>query len=374
MPTLHTDPARVLIVDDTPDSVWFLAGALRDMSVIQVARDGAAALEMLTRPPLPDVILLDVQMPGLDGYEVCRRLKENPSTRDVPVIFVTSTSDAPNEAKGLQLGAMDYVHKPFSPDIVRSRVKNIVEIKRSRDMMRSIAYQKARDLRKAQQGTIVALADVAEWRDPTTGGHIRRTQAYVLCIARALAAHPRFVTQLPPQTLDLLYMCAPLHDIGKVSIPDAILLKPDKLTPEEFDVIRKHSEFGAQILKRALEYVGEAPFLELAYQVARWHHECWDGSGYPDGLKGEAIPLAARIMAVADVYDALISRRPYKDPFPHQEAVDAVAAGRGQRFDPDVVDAFLQSKDAILAIAREYWLEDAHAGLGGTPAPQVGQA
>lgn len=341
---------RVLIVDDTPESVWVLADALKDFYTLQVAREGKFALEALASPPLPDIVLLDVNMPGMDGYEVCRRIKADPRTAEVPVIFVTSDVDPEGESRGLQYGASDYIHKPFSPDIVRARVRNTVEFKRHKDLLYSLVQQKTNTLLRTQQGTILALADLAEWRDPDTGSHIKRTQAYVKCLAQGLAKQPKYVTELTPQSIELMYMCAPLHDVGKVSISDAILLKAGKLTPPEMAIMQQHSKFGAQVLERALNHVGKDPFLELAYTIARWHHECWDGTGYPDGLRGEAIPLAARIMSVADVYDALVSTRPYKPPFSHQKAVDIILADRGKRFDPLVVDAFIQCQADMLAI------------------------
>lgn len=343
---------RVLIVDDTPDNVWFLAEALMEICVIQVARDGASALKIVSQPPMPEIILLDVQMPGMDGYEVCRHLKNYAETRDIPVIFVTAMSEASNEAKGLKYGGADYIHKPFDPAIVRARVRNLAELKRYRDSLHEIIQAQTRALRKTQVGTIMALADLAEWRDPETGEHIKRTQEYVQCISRELAKNPKYTSILTPEFIEMLYMCAPLHDMGKVSISDSVLLKPGKLTPEEFSIMQKHCEFGAQILKRSLDRIGDDPFLEMAYQVARWHHDRWDGAGYPDGLAGEAIPISARIMSVADVYDALISRRPYKAPMSHELAVQIITDDSGKRFDPDVVAAFLQVQDEVSAIAE----------------------
>lgn len=342
----------MLIVDDTPESVWMLAGALKNFCTIQVASSGEAALETLERNPLPDIVLLDVQMPGINGFEVCRRIKASPRTDSIPIIFVTSTIDPMDESRGLRLGASDYIHKPFSPDIVRVRVMNTVEIKRYKDNLHTLVQRKTRILRKTQLSTILALADVAEWRDPDTGEHIKRTQSYVECIARTLAKHPKYVSELTPQTIELMCMCAPLHDVGKVSIPDSILLKPGKLDILEFCQMQKHSECGAEILQKALNRVGHDPFLELAYEVARWHHECWDGTGYPDGLQGEAIPIAARIMSVADVYDAVISKRPYKKAFSHEKTVEIILTERGKRFDPMVVDAFMECEEELREIAR----------------------
>lgn len=357
---------RVLIVDDTPDSVWFLAGALKGLCTIQVAKDGTTALNMLSTHALPELVLLDVQMPGIDGYEVCRCMKADPRTSEIPIIFVTSTSDPADESKGLKLGAADYIHKPFSPDIVRVRVLNTIEFKRHRDNLYSLVHMKTQALRRTQQGTIMALADMAEWRDPETGYHIKRTQKYVECIAKSMAKQPRYVTSLAPQQIELMYMCAPLHDVGKVSIPDAILLKPGKLSEAELAIMQKHSEFGARILQKALNNVGQDPFLELAYEVARWHHERWDGEGYPDKLKGTDIPIAARIMSVADVYDALISNRPYKHAFTHEETMDIIVADNGKRFDPDIIEGFLNCQDEIHEISNQIKAEPENEILSST--------
>lgn len=344
---------RVLIVDDTPDNIWFLADALKEMCIIQVARDGASALKMMEQRPLPEIVLLDVVMPGMDGYEVCRQLKLGHATQDIPIIFVTAMGEVQNEAKGLMCGGADYIHKPFDPAIVRVRVQNMAELKRYRDCLQDIIRAQTMALRKTQVGTIMALADLAEWRDPETGEHIKRTQEYVRSIAKELSRNPKYAAELTPDFIEMLYMCAPLHDMGKVSISDAILLKPDKLTADEFAMMQKHCEFGSEIIRRSLERIGREPFLEMAFQVARWHHDRWDGQGYPDGLIGEAIPLAARIMSVADVYDALISIRPYKPAMPHEEAMRNIVEDSGKRFDPEVVVAFCNISRQITEIVKD---------------------
>lgn len=365
---------RVLIVDDTADNIWFLAQALGDSAVVQAARDGNMALSLAARRPQPEIVLLDVQMPAMDGYEVCARLKESVETRDIPVIFVTALSEAGSEVRGLNLGAADYIHKPFDPAIVRARVRNLVEFKRYRDSLQDIIRTQTRALRKTQVGTIMALADTAEWRDPETGEHIKRTQEYVFLIANELGQSPKYASVVTSDYKDMLFLCAPLHDMGKVSISDAILEKPGKLTEEEVGIMQQHCKFGAQILQGALGRVGSDPFLEMAYQVARWHHDRWDGTGYPDGLAGEAIPLAARIMAVADVYDALRSRKPYKEPIPHDEAVKIITEDSGLRFDPDVVEAFLRCQDKLCAVFDKNTASNRHllpSDRAAEPAPEI---
>ena len=265
-------------------------------------------------------------MPNMDGYEVCRRLKENEATGDIPVIFVTAKSDVEDETKGFDVGGVDYITKPISPPIVLSRVRTHLELKRARQFLKNqneILDQKVkertRELTLTQDVTILSLASLAETRDNETGGHIRRTQNYVRLLAEELITHPKFVGVLDDNTVNLLYKSAPLHDIGKVGVPDRILLKPGKLTDDEFEEMRKHTTLGRDAILNAEKGFGEnieSSFLSYAREIAYTHHEKWDGSGYPTGISGENIPVSGRLMALADVYDALISKRVYKPPFP----------------------------------------------------------
>lgn len=349
-----TERQRILVVDDTPDNIQVLAGTLNQDYTVIAATNGYKALQLAVKQPMPDIILLDIMMPGIDGYEVCARLKSESSSRDIPVIFVTALGEAGDEARGLELGAVDYITKPFNPSLVRARVQNQLELKRHRDHLRELVEERTRELKLTQEVTIEAMGALAEYRDPETGGHIRRTQHYVRLLAGRLCQHPRFAPVLDEQTVELLYLSAPLHDIGKVGIPDHILLKPGKLTEEEFEKMKQHTVYGRDAIKAAEKRLGHNSFLRYAREIAETHQEKWDGTGYPCGLKEDEIPVSGRLMAVADVYDALISKRVYKPPFPHSKAVQIILDGKGSHFDPDMVEAFIELQEEFRKIALEF--------------------
>jgi putative two-component system response regulator len=348
--------AKLLIVDDEPLNINVLVEMFKGEYALAVAKSGAQALQRVQDVPAPDLILLDVMMPEMDGYEVLSRLQADESTREIPVLFVTALGEVDDETHGLELGAVDYIHKPISPAVVKLRVKNHLELKLARQRLREQneilereVAARTQELHLTQAATIQALASLAETRDNDTGGHIRRTQLYLEVLARSLRP------ALDAHTVDLMTRCAPLHDIGKVGIPDHILLKPGQLTPAEFEVIKRHPTLGRDALLRAEEMLGStSSFLRIARDIAYTHHEKWDGSGYPEGLAGEGIPLAGRLMAVADVYDALISQRAYKKAFSHEEAVAVIANGRGSHFDPILVDLFLEQAENFRAIAARF--------------------
>jgi putative two-component system response regulator len=354
--------ARILIVDDVNENLHALMNILRDEHAISAATSGEKALDLARREPQPDLILLDIMMPGMDGYEVCRRLKADPHTRDIPVIFLTALAHEEDEHRGLELGAEDYITKPISPPIVRARVRNHLKLKATADFLRDKAEflehevaRRTREVVAIQDVTILALTSLAETRDSDTGNHIRRTQHYVRALALHLHEHPRFARHLGDAAIAALYKSAPLHDIGKVGIPDHILRKPGRLTPEEFGIMKTHTTLGRAAIEHAERALGlTVDFLTTAKEIALSHHERWDGGGYPEGRAGEAIPVSARLMSVADVYDALISRRIYKEAMPHASATAIITEGRGSQFDPDVVDAFLALQDEFQAIAARY--------------------
>ncbi|MFA7316258.1 MAG: HD domain-containing phosphohydrolase [Sulfuricella sp.] len=320
--------AILLVVDDNPDNVALLAGLLQADYRVLAATSGRRALELARGELRPDLILLDVMMPGMDGYAVLAALRDDPATRGIPVVFVTAMNATQDEERGLEEGAVDYITKPIRSPIVLARVRTQLELKRARDWLADqnvfLEEEVARRMEEnqiVQDVSIHALGYLAEMRDPETGNHIRRTQGYVEALARHLQDHPRFAPILSEQFIRLLTKSAPLHDIGKVGIPDHILLKPGKLTAEEWAVMQTHAQLGAEAIEHA-ERIAEKPvaFLALAREIAHWHHEKWDGSGYPDGLAREAIPASARLMALADVFDALISPRVYKAPMPIEQA------------------------------------------------------
>jgi putative two-component system response regulator len=329
---------------------------------VRAATSGESALRVAQSAPVPDLILLDVMMPGMDGYQVSEHLSANPVTRHIPVIFLTAMSDAASEIRGLDSGAVDYITKPIAPPIVLARVRTQLELKQARERLADQnSFLEAEVSRRMAENELIqtvgirALAHLAETRDPETGNHILRTQAYVRELATRLGDHPRFSTALSGRNIELLTRSAPLHDIGKVGIPDAILQKPGPLTPAEWDIMKTHSRLGAEAIELAERDAERAvEFLGLAKEIARWHHEKWDGSGYPDGLAGEAIPVSARLMAVADVFDALITPRVYKIPLPLEQAREIIDAGRGTHFDPDIADTFLAGFEEFTAIAQRH--------------------
>ena len=356
----------VLVVDDTPDNLTLMSGLLRDHYKGKVANHGERAMKIATSDDPPDLILLDIMMPEIDGYEVCQRLKQDPRTQNIPVIFLTAKSDVQDETRGLELGAVDYITKPISPPIVLARVKAQLELKASADFLRDkndyLEQEVARRTQEVvaiQDVTIQVVTSLAETRDNETGNHIRRTQFYVKALAQHLKDHPRFSAYLTERNIEMLFKSAPLHDIGKIGIPDKILLKPGRFTPEEFDIMKTHTTLGRNAIEEAERRLGvRVDFLQMAKEIALSHQEKWDGSGYPEGLAGDAIPISARLMAVADVYDALISRRVYKDGMPHEAAVEIMLEGKGKHFDPDILDAFIAIQDQFRAIAREYADDD----------------
>ena len=328
----------ILAIDDTPDNLSLVSAVLRDTYRVKAANNGEKGLSIALSDDPPDLILLDVMMPDLDGHEVCRRLKADPRSRDIPVIFLTAQADVENEQLGLSLGAVDYIVKPLSPPILMARVKTHLRLKEAKDflanqnrILEARVAERTQQLADLQDVTMVALGSLAETRDSETGNHIRRTQHYMRILALAL------------------------NDIGKVGVPDQILLKPGKLTAEEFERMKLHAAYGRDAIRSAVQLSDEPPsFLQLASEITYSHHEKWDGSGYPEGMTEEEIPVSARLMAVADVYDALISRRVYKPPMTHAEAMDIIMKGRGTHFDSDMADAFAEMSDEILEISRRF--------------------
>lgn len=352
----------LLLVDDVPANLELLTDCLRDNYRLMVARSGERALALASGPRRPQLILLDIQMPGMDGYSVLKALQRDPATAEIPVIFVTALSDSLREEKGLALGAVDYVTKPINAPILRARVSAHLALKTSRDFLSDkAAYleqevsRRTREVVALQDVVVHAMASLAEARDNETGNHILRTKNYVRRLAEELSAQGHFAELLSADYIDHLCKSAPLHDIGKVGIPDHILLKPGRLTAEEFEVMKTHTTLGYDAILNAEQALGmEVDFLACAKEIALYHQEKWDGSGYPEGLAGEAIPLSARLMALADVYDALISERVYKRAFTHEESLAIIQEGRDQHFDPALVDTFLGIHEDFREIAQRY--------------------
>ena len=350
----------ILVIDDTPGNLSLLNQLLREHYRVKLANSGPRGLELAAMAP-PDLILLDIMMPDMDGYQVFQRLQSDPATRRIPVIFLTAKVGAEDEERGLAMGAVDFIHKPIAPSVVLARVRTHLQIRHWQTFLedKSAWLQQEVESRvsevfRLQEATIRVMVSLAEFRDECTGNHIRRAQDYVRLLADYLSRQPRDAGFLTPEQIDRIAKASPLHDIGKIAIPDHILLKPGRHTPEEFAIMQTHSVKGESMLLRSLhEMGGDNAMLRFACQIARSHHERWDGGGYPDGLAGEAIPLAARLMAVADVYDALRSRRPYKKAFDHAEAVDIIVQGKGSHFDPLLVEAFLALQGVFSEIATK---------------------
>jgi putative two-component system response regulator len=363
---------RVLIVDDEPMNLKVLVDLLRPNYTLVVARDGFQALERLKATPLPDLALIDVMMPDMTGLELCRRMRMDARLAEVPVIFVSALGQTSDETEGFESGAVDYITKPISPSIVQARVRTHVALRRAtralserNQTLEEIVDQRTRELAETQDLTIQALASLVEARDNETGGHVVRSQRYVRLLGAEMRRDPRFEACLTQRDVELMAKAAPLHDIGKVGIPDAILQKPGKLTAEEYEVMKTHTIIG----RRALSIVsGEntkpSEFLRFAIEITGSHHEKWEGTGYPEALAGEAIPLSARLMALADVYDALTCERVYKRALSHAEAKAIIETGRGGHFDPGVVDAFLRCERAFDEIAVSLRASDGEPRFG----------
>lgn len=345
-----TKRQRILIVDDTPANIHVLMETLKDDYAIIVATTGPKALTLASGPSPPDLILLDVMMEGMDGYEVCRRLKADVRTQDLPVIFVTTLGQVEDEARGLDLGAVDYITKPINPSIVKARVRNHLELKAHRDNLEQLVADQVQSISSSRLSTIFALSKLAESRDDDTGQHLERTQIYCEMVARRLMRKSSFPDQIDERFIETIYWASPLHDVGKVAVPDQVLCKNGKLTEEEFEVMKSHTLRGSETLRLVTENYPDNDFIMMGLAIARSHHEKWDGTGYPDGLAGEQIPLAARIMAVADVYDALTSKRCYKDALTHEQAAEIILADSGTHFDPRVVEAFCEIAAEVDAV------------------------
>jgi putative two-component system response regulator len=361
-PKPSNNDATLLVVDDHPGNLMTLIEILDQDYKLRIAKSGYEALEVANSSPMPDLILLDIMMPDLDGYDVLDALKNQPRTSTIPVIFVTAKDQTKDEEIGLESGAVDYVTKPVRPGILRARVRNHLELKRARDeaqnhnkILQSEVARRIEEIRRVQSMSVDALAELAKIRDNETGNHIRRTQEYVRILATQLLGHPRHANDLSPEIVDLIAKSAPLHDIGKVGIPDSILLKPGRLTDQEWEIMKTHAALGTEALELAERRSPEPhAYLQYAKQIARHHHEKWDGSGYPDQLAGENIPLAARLMAVADVFDALISKRSYKPSWSYAEALKSIVEGSNTHFDPIIVDAFRMVFDECVKVAERF--------------------
>lgn len=343
---------RILVIDDEPQNIHLLLETLGPDYAVAAATSGERGLHLArSEEARPDLILLDVLMPELNGYEVFERLRDDVRTKEIPVIFITALSEGHSEARGLTLGAVDYIAKPFEPGLVKLRIRNQLELKKYRDKLESMVQEQVEEINSSHIAAIFAMSKLAESRDTDTGQHLERTQNYCRILAEQLLLRSVYANAIDEAFITSIYQASPLHDIGKVGIPDAILCKPGKLTPDEFEIMKTHALLGAETLQSVVDRFPSNEFLTMGLDIARWHHEKWDGNGYPDGIAGEQIPLAARIMAVADVYDALSSKRCYKQAIDHESCRDIICDGSGSHFDPALVEAFIAAEEQFVRIA-----------------------
>ena len=361
-----TDDEIILIVDDMPENLSVLGELLHGAGYhVKVATNGLTALNLANQQPRPSLILLDVMMPEMDGHEVLRQLRSNINTREIPVIFLTAMNSDDDEERAFGEGIADYITKPLKPALALARVRSQLLVRQARSWLQDQNLALEAEVKRRmlendliQAVSIRALAHLAETRDNETGAHIQRTQSYIRLLATRLTDHPRFATTLNNKYIEVLSRSAPLHDIGKVGIPDHILLKPEKLTPDEWVIMKTHTTIGSDAIALAERDIDTSvEFLRQAKEIARSHHERWDGTGYPDGLAGDTIPLSARLMAIADVFDALISKRVYKPAITFSEVYRIMQEGRDKHFDPDIIDNFLAGYQEFEAIAAHHGIE-----------------
>ena len=331
----------VLIIDDTPDNIDVIAGILRSAYRLKAALNGERGLSIAKAKPAPDIILLDVMMPDMDGYEVLRQLQADPATRSIPVIIISALTEQDDEYKGLELGAVDYITKPVVPKIVEARIRTHLALHRQSIELEKKVQERTEELHRTRLEIIRRLGRAAEFRDNETGFHVIRMSHHARLIALAANCGEEWA--------DLLFNAAPMHDVGKIGIPDHILLKPGKLDPEEWEIMKSHSQIGAEIIGS-----DQSELMRMSSAIAMAHHEKWDGTGYPAGLRGEDIPLAGRIVAIADVFDALTSERPYKKAWSVDEAASFIRQNSGSHFDPKLVKVFEDVLPEMLKIMAMY--------------------
>lgn len=339
----------ILVVDDDKTNLTLAQKILLPFYRIAACNSGIAALKYL-ETNRPDLILLDINMPDMDGFEVMEKISGNEKTKSIPVIFLTADNIAETEIRCFRMGAMDFVAKPFIPDILLSRVGKTIELDQYRHNLEKMVREQAdkiiedaRRISMIQESVIVGMANLIESRDGSTGKHVKNTQMYVQMIADELYKRKLFTEELTQEYIEDLCKAAPLHDVGKIKVPDSILQKPGKLTPEEFDTMKLHTTYSRKIIQMIIGDVEDEHYVRIVEDIAMYHHEKWDGTGYPTGLAGDNIPLAARIMSVADVFDALYEERCYKPPIrPIERIMQIMSEGRGTQFDPVIIDVFME--------------------------------
>ena len=348
---------HIMIIDDSALTLKLAENTLSPLYHVTVCVSGSEALELL-KNERPDLILLDINMPELDGYEIFQRLKANVRTSRIPIIFLTAQTDSESEVRGLRLGAVDFITKPFVGEIMLSRIKVHLELEAYKRRLETLVEDKTKIIEKLQDVIVTSLAELVECRDEETGGHVKRTAEYLKVLVCAMFDNGVYKEVLSKQYMKDLFRAAPLHDIGKIGISDDTLLKRSSLDDKEYEYMKKHTTLGGQTLQKAIDQMHGESFLYVARDMALSHHEKWDGSGYPSGLKGKDIPLCGRIMAIADVYDALISKRRYKEPLAFKNAAEVISESKGTHFEPCLVEIFEQVRGEFEKIAEAYLQED----------------
>ena len=338
----------ILVVDDDKTNLMIADRLLSEEYSIVSVLSGQQVFKFLERRK-PDLILLDINMPGMDGFEVMECIRQNEQWKKIPVIFLTADRDASTESQCLKMGAVDFIGKPFEPEIVKNRIRRTLEIEEYRKDLEGAVRRQTNKIERMQREVIISMANLIESRDGSTGEHVKRTSYYVELIAEELDRRGLFADVISGRYLYNLEKAAPMHDIGKIKVPDYVLQKPGKLTEDEFEIMKKHAADGGEIIRSTMQNIEEDDYLQVAYNVATYHHEKWNGMGYPTGISGEEIPLEARIMAVADVFDALISKRCYKEAMPVDKAFSIIEESAGSHFDPQIVNVFLDLRPQIEA-------------------------
>lgn len=338
--SLLSENANIMIVDDTIENLSLLSRMLKDCGyATRPVPNGRLAIRA-ARGEKPDLILLDITMPEMDGYEVCKQLKQDPQLKEIPVLFISALSQTSEKIKAFEVGGVDYITKPFQFEELRARVENHLKLHRLQINLEDQVDKQVKEITELQMGMIFGLAKLAEARDNDTGKHLDRIRILCKMIADELKNHPNYCEYVDVAYCDRIFHASPLHDIGKVGIPDNILLKPGKLTPKEFNIMKTHSTIGAQTLSEVQHRFPKNEFIKMGIKIAKSHHEKWNGQGYPDGLSGDDIPLSARIMAIVDVYDAVRSKRIYKPPISHQKTCEIIQRESGTHFDTTLVEVF----------------------------------
>jgi putative two-component system response regulator len=356
----YPDKPSILVVDDTPANLQLLASMLKERGYkTRPVPSGMLALQAALSEP-PDLILLDINMPEMNGFEVCQSLKADEKLKDIPVIFISALNEVLDKVRAFAVGGVDYITKPFQFDEVQARVNTHLnlwhlqqELEKHNRQLGKLVQAQVKKISDTQMAMIFALAQLAESRDDDSGMHLERVQAFCKKLAEGLAQAPRFGRQVDAKFIENIYYASPLHDIGKVAIPDRIVLKPGKLTPEEFEIMKTHAALGAEKLEAVQRQFPGNALLDMGIAIAKFHHEKWNGDGYPLGLAGEAIPLSARIMAVVDVYETLRAKRCYKDAFSHEQSVGIIVSSSETHFDPEIVKVFIDLKEDFKAVRDE---------------------